>query len=364
MNNQLTVNKEQRKEKKGREYIACYLLFFLCSLFTVLCACDVPQSNLPEQHKYDPDLDGWKAASWSPFTVADYITDITYGGGLYIAVSATGIIAWSQDGDIWHKFRITSDSTAQEFHFNTVCYGDGVYIAAGNDGIFAYSDNGKDWTGSQLIPFGANEICSVAYGDGYFVAVGDNSYISCSSDGKLWFGGRNASLPANIKLNDVAFDSENNRFYLVGNGGHRAWTDNPKSLVWNHKGPEHPVNNANITRVTIGKYGDNTGIGIVYDRKTAIATNIDFVHFDADVETFLFNGNAINGIAWGGGFFVAGGTSAMIGYWPSDEPSRNSERYWRALTIQELRLWEISVLKACNGRFFAGNAGGKIIYSK
>jgi len=369
-NEQLTVNKDQRKEKKGRQYITCYLLFFFCSLFSVLCTCDIPQSNLPEQHKYDPDLDGWRAASWSPFTVSDYITDITYGGGLYIAVSATGIIAWSDDGDIWHKFRVTSDSIVREFHFNTVCYGDGVYIAAGNDGIFAYSNNGKDWIGSQIGGFGVNEICSVEYGAGFFVAVGDNSVICCSPDGVNWFGGPNSSFrdgnnnPISIKLNDIAFDSESGRFYVVANEGHRGWTINPVSGNWIHRGPEHPINNANITKVAAGKYGEDIGIGIVYDRKTAIATNKDFIHFDADLETFLFNGNAINGIAWGGGYFVAGGTSAMIGYWHSGEPSRNSERYWRALTIPELRLWEITTLVACNGRFFAGNVGGKIIYSK
>jgi hypothetical protein len=41
-----------------------------------------------------------------------------------------------------------------------------------------------------------------------------------------------------------------------------------------------------------------------------------------------------------------------------------SERYWRASTFPEFFYWEISVIKACNGRFFAGNVGGKIAYSK
>jgi len=313
---------------------------------------------LPE-HEYNPDLDGWKTASWSPFTVNDSIADFAYGNGRYVVISYSGIIAWSDDGDIWHKAEISGD----DVYYNAVCFGDGFFIAVGNGGLFSWSDNGgENWTTASMGGFdNTNNINGITWGNGIFVAVGDGAKISYSADGLNWQAG-NSGMP-DISLNDIAFNSSNNRFYVVGNGGNRGFTDNP-SETWTHRGAEPPIGSANITKVTIGRYGDDTGIAIVYDGKTAIAANEGFFNFDTDLDAFLFNENAIKAITWGNDYFVAAGTSAMIGYWPSSEPTRNSERYWRALTFPEFKYWEITALKSCNGRFFLGNAGGKIGYSK
>ena len=364
----------------------------------------MPHSDTASSTPYDPALDGWRAASWSPFTVNDSITDFSYGGGRYVAVSATGVIAWSENGDVWHRAqRIVICNRCEEeitvrlealeytcpnlycennannddfirpvvitevFSFNAVCFGNGRFVAAGGNGVFAWSNNGKKWQVESMPGFvkpgsvDNENINGIAWGNGYFVAVGTNAAISFSSGGDRW----NVSSTANFSnnLNDITFDSSGGRFYVVGDEGTRGWSVSPETGVWN-RGTDNPVGNANITKVTIGHYGSGIGIGIVYDRKAAVATHVDFINFDTDVNSFLFNGNAINGIAWGGGYFVAGGTSAMIGYWPSAEPSREIERYWRALTFPEFRFWEITALKALNGQFFAGNIGGKIGYSK
>ena len=362
----------------------------------------MPKSGLPSSSHYDPDLDGWRAASWSPFTVSDTVTDFSFGGGRYVAVSSTGIIAWSDNGDIWHRAqRIVTCNKCDEiltirldavnytctnyycenneehedyvkpvaiieiFSFNAVCYGKNLFVAAGNNGVFAWSKDGKKWEAASMPGFvnsiSANEnINGIAWGGGYFVAVGTNAAMSYSSSGDKW---NVISTVFSNNLNDIVFDVKSGRFFVVGDNGSRGWSANPVG-EWKSKSPEHPFWSENITKVTVGRYGAGIGIGIVYNRKTAIATHEDFDHFDADVDAFLFNDNAINGIAWGGGYFVSAGTSAMIGYWPSGEPSREIERYWRALTFPEFRFWEISALKACNGRFFAGNVGGKIGYSK
>jgi len=352
-----------REQTSKRKQINYCLLFVLCYLFIVLFSCEMPRSGLSESAHYDPDLNAWRTASWSPFTVNDSITDFTFANGLYIAVSSTGVIAWSDNGDIWHRAKINSNPNITVKGFNAVCFGNKMFAAAGDGGIFAWSPDGKEWDSGQMPGFDTNEnINGIAYGANTFAAVGDNAKVCTSSNGYQWSGGKNASF-YDIRLNDVAFDSVSGRFYAVGDFGNRGWTTTP-SGAWNHKAPENPVGTSHITKVTIGRYGSGTGIGIVYDRKPAIATNADFSGFDADVDTFLFNGNAVNGIAWGGDFFVSAGTSAMIGYWPSGEPSRDVERYWRALTFPEFSRWEITALKACNGRFFAGSIGGKIGYSK
>ena len=100
-------------------------------------------------------------------------------------------------------------------------------------------------------------------------------------------------------------------------------------------------------------------------KRTAIAVNPDdFSNFDPDLHNDLFFGNNINGIAWGGGYFVAAGTGAMIGWWPTAEPGNDSQRYWRALSFTDFQWWEISALAAMKDRFYVGGVGGRIGFSK
>jgi hypothetical protein len=117
----------------------------------------------------------------------------------------------------------------------------------------------------------------------------------------------------------------------------------------------------------VGRYGSGIGIGIVFDewdgKRTLIAKK-NFDDFDADLHNDLFFNNNINGIAYGGNCFVTAGSGAMIGWWPSDEPSNNSQRHWRALSFTEFRWWEITAVAAMKDRFYVGGIGGKIGYSK
>jgi len=211
-----------------------------------------------------------------------------------------------------------------------------------------------------------------------FVAVGGNSNVSYSADGQNWTG-RRADDFGGSQLNDIDFDAEpeHGRFYLVGDGGKRGWSTDPSANPpdWNYKSPntDAPPGTNAIRKVAVGRYGDHIGIGIVFNewsgRRTAIATNVDFDNFDADLAADNFGDNTINGIAWGTwdtgkGCFATAGASAMIGWWPSDQPGNNSQRYWRALSFTEFRWWEITALAALKDRFFAGGIGGKIGYSK
>jgi len=361
--------------------------FFLYLSAVLLCAallfaaCEMPQSEQDNGQAYDPDLASWKTASWSPFTVADTVSAFAYGAvngaDRYVAVSFTGIIGWSEDGDIWHLAEIPNTFQAV---LNDVAFGNGLFVAVGNRGLFAWSENGEVWTPApgEMTGFGIEDICGVAWGNGYFVAVGGDANISISTNGKNWKGCRDEHFN-NVRLNDIAFDSVNNshRFYVVGNGGYRGWTETDSLIIWNRegdpytenfnwnpRGPEGPFNNSDLNAVTAGRYGNGPGIGVVFGNRIAIATNINFSGFDADLEAFLLNNNQINGIAWGGGYFVIAGRSAMIGHWNSAEPSINGSRIWTALSFSEFKRWEITALEACNGRFYIGGIGGRIGYSK
>jgi hypothetical protein len=356
---------------------------FLAPLFITLAGCVQPGGIREVRTNYDPDLYGWKTASWSPFTVNDSITGFAWGdveGGVYVAVSRTGSIAYSEDGDIWRRALAVANpgmtpSIPLVVAYNAVAYGGGTFIAAGEQGRAAFSNDGVNWEECSVSGFGAEPIKGIAYGEidgtGYFAAVGGNGNISVSRDGGLTWAGGSAADFGGIQLNDIAFG--NGRFYVAGNEGRRGWSNTPLDLnSWHHKGPMYPFYTNNINRVIVGVYGDGPGIGITFNewggRRLAIDTKGDFgdmdTDWDADINAGLFGDNTINGIAWGGGVFAAAGTGAMIGYWPGADPGNASERYWRALTFPEFQYWEISVITACNGRFFAGNVGGKIAYSK
>ena len=366
------------KHIRNYSYNSLILFLILAAALCFAVSCALPESGQEQRQSYDPNLGGWRTASWSPFTVEDTVNAFAFGNDRYVAVSGTGVIGWSADGDIWHRANINPDFKAG---LNGVAYGDGMFVAVGNGGIFAWSENGEDWTGSEAVMsgFGTEDICGITWGAGYFVVVGDNSNISVSANGINWKGCRDQNFNG-VRLNDIAFDSENGNFYVVGNGGRRGWTDagslanwfragNPATdnYGWNPRGgPQDPpfYNSDDLTSVAAGRYRDGPGIGVVSGSRIAIATLADFSGFDADLEAFLLNNNQMNRIAWGGGYFVVAGTSAMIGHWHSADPSNNGARVWMAYSFSDFKKWEISALEACNGRFFIGNVGGKIGYSK
>ena len=359
-------------------------LILLCAIFI---SCSEPRFDDSDRQMYDPDLNAWRTASWAPFTPSDSITsfaygytaDMTPGNGRYVAVSSSGIIAWSNDGDIWYRAQAADDSGDNPFevHFNAVTWGNGRFVATANEGKVSWSQDGIQWNAEGhsggIDGFGTENILGIAWGRGIFVAVGANSNIAYSADGITWTSCRDASFGGS-QLNDIAFDSEGGRFYIVGNDGKRGYNSDPASSSdWNLLELESPITRPfgrnHIRKVTVGRYGSGIGIGIVYNewggKRIAIARNADFGNFgplDEEINAILFNNNNINGIAWGGGNFVAAGTGAMIGFWPNDI-SGSGEHFWRALTFMEFKSWEITALAACNGRFFVGNVGGKIGYS-
>ncbi|MDR0732331.1 MAG: hypothetical protein LBF63_11730 [Treponema sp.] len=405
-----------KKGKKG--FFSITFVFTVCAAFCVFTACTPPVSNLPSplasssasspSSPYDPDLGSWRTASWTPFTVNDPITGFAWGlggaGEVCVAVSSSGVIGYSRDGDIWEAAKPASkvnqgdpdpyDPAANGIHFNAVAFGGGTFVAVGNAGRIAYSNDGIRWTAGPsggITGFGTTNIYGIAWGTpgagsgSVFVAVGANANIACSSDGGLNWTGGTVGVFSNIQLNDVCFG--NGVFYVVGNGGHRAWSDNPASTSsWQHYESKprntdstwanekddlgYPFFGNNLTKVTYGMYGGDPGIAVVFDewggRRIAIATHDNFKRnaWDADLDSGYFGNNTIRGIAYGGGNFVAAGTSSMIGFWPSANPGNNNDRYWRVLPFYQFRYWEITALAALNGRFYAGNIGGKIGYSK
>ncbi|MDR2543913.1 MAG: hypothetical protein LBC80_10765 [Treponema sp.] len=364
------------------------VILVFCFIFL---SCTVPESEHIERTLYDPDLHGWKTASWTPFGVGARINGFAYGNvngrDTYIAVSGNGIIGWSYNGDFWHK------AAELPIHFNAVAFGNGVFVAVGNAGRYAWSFDGKHWNVNEnlITGYGSENINGIAWGQDNFVVVGGNSNIavttSITSDGLGWDSRRPSANATTDPWNDVAFDSIGGRFYIVGNNGRRGWNGNvATSSVWNiQTGGEH-VGNSNITKVTVGRRGatssgsETIGIGILFsNNRVAIVLHPDFnfgYYIDADLAPLqfiarldqwgnpVFEDHVLFDITWGGGYFLVSGNASLIGHWNSANPSNFSGRFWSSMIFQEFDRWPTTSIEALNGRFFVGNEGGKIGYSK
>jgi len=95
---------------------------------------------------------------------------VTYGNGLFVAVSSTGIgnrVMTSPDGITW-----TSKTSAADNIWRAVTYGNGLFVAVaqtGNGNRVMTSFDGITWTARTSAA--DNQWYSVTYGNGLFVAV-------------------------------------------------------------------------------------------------------------------------------------------------------------------------------------------------
>jgi hypothetical protein len=139
-----------------------------------------------------------------------YVTSITYGKGVFVAVGNQGEYAYSNDGQTWNAYEFGLGVGA-----SSVTYGKGRFVAVGGLGA-AYSNDGINWTQASIPapPAPANPSLqnynNVAYGNGIFVAI--SSYRTTS-------GGINYTVSA------VSQDGINWQSYTI-NIGAQAWVSN------------------------------------------------------------------------------------------------------------------------------------------
>jgi len=110
------------------------------------------------------------------------LRDVTYGGGQFVAVGLAGSVMTSADGVTW-----VSQGSASTMLLSGVAYGGGKYVAAGFStmaapGVILASANGIDWQIVNNPPFA---VWDVTYGGGRFVVVGQQRTI-VSADVVNW----------------------------------------------------------------------------------------------------------------------------------------------------------------------------------
>ncbi|MCL2557584.1 MAG: InlB B-repeat-containing protein [Treponema sp.] len=214
---------------------------------------------------------------------------IAYGNEMFIAVGQQGRMMRSgSDGGSWTAINAglsgnaTSSATTSQFlegeQIRGIAFGDGTFIAVGDNGRMARSTNGSDWfqiTSAQS-GFANNHINvpirNIAFGNGTFIAVGFDGRMARSSNGNgtgNWTRITGTTFGTRQAINDIAYGA--GWFIAVADHGSMARSDD-NGASWTAVAARNPANEATV------------GAGSTFTER-----------------------QAINGIAFGDGRFVAVG---------------------------------------------------------
>jgi hypothetical protein len=182
--------------------------------------------------------------NWTSRTPAanNWWKDITYGNGLFVAVSDTGSgnrVMTSPDGINW-----TSRSSAMNATFTGVAYGNGVFVAVASGGVvggvFMTSPDGINWTQQNIIA-GA---LTVHFANGKFT-VGSRYSIN----GITW-------LNSNINFNPLGITYGNGYYVaVISSGADRIYYSND-AITWTAT-PSPSLNSYSFIT-----FGENTFVGV------------------------------------------------------------------------------------------------------
>ncbi|HEY3915612.1 MAG TPA: hypothetical protein VGN61_14080 [Verrucomicrobiae bacterium] len=111
--------------------------------------------------------------------VTAILNNVTYGGGEFVAVGASGTIISSPTGAAW-----TGRYSGASVSLSGAAYGKGQFIVVGNAGTILSSTDSASWQGqASTVTQNLNEL---AFGNSIFVAVGQSGTITTSLDGVNW----------------------------------------------------------------------------------------------------------------------------------------------------------------------------------
>lgn len=214
----------------------------------------------------------WQETAAIPY---QWLHDVAYGNGKFVAVGSAGKILTSSDGETWTTHNVTypdgESTTLLSITYSDI---DGRFAAAGmgsdtgqHKGGILTSDDGENWT--VTYSNSANTLWDVTCGNGIYVAVGGQSsssssapyFIATSSDGMNWTQASSGSSAYGVLY---SADWNGTQFIAAGRtalGGSAlvavsangtSWTDRTSSGL-----PGFRVAAASGTRiVAMGSYGN------------------------------------------------------------------------------------------------------------
>ena len=287
------------------------------------------------------------ASRGDTYTNTAGIYAVAYGNKRFVAVGDRGKIAYSDDGAHWtaaadSAFPATYTNGDWELSYAIygIAYGGGKWVAGGDYGYMAYSaDNGAHWTAVEDSPFGGNTIFAIAYGGGKFVAGGTVGKIAYSKDGVNW---------------TAAADNAIRQYATVNNG---MWVPSIFAVAYGG-----------------GKFVAVGGLGSIAHSKdgatwTAAADSAIWEYEDTDTGNGPLSSD-INGIAYGGGRFVAVSGSGKTAY-SADGASWTAaadSAAWEFADIlvfggESITTADINAVAYGNKKFAAVGVGGKIAHA-
>ena len=219
---------------------------------------------------------------------------VTYGNGLFVAVSATGAgnrVMTSPDGITW-----TSRTSAVDNDWTSVTYGNGLFVAVAQSGTgdrVMTSPDGINWTAQTSAE--DNGWRSVTYGNGLFVAValdGNGNLVMTSPDGISW----TARTSATDNWSSVTYG--NGLFVAVAfSGGGNLVMTSPDGINWS---PQTSVEDNKWNSVT---YGNGLFVAVSSSETgNQVMTSPDGITWTAQ---HVANRGVWAGVTYGNGLFVA-----------------------------------------------------------
>lgn len=155
---------------------------------------------------------------------------VAYGGGRFVAVVPNGTAYSSADGITWAA---VAQSGITGIGWRSVTYGNGRFVAvasAPGNPRTAYSTDGHNWTNGTSIY--SKEFKSVAYGgpsgSELFVAVGDGGTVMTSPDGDTW---TSQTAAASNNWESVTFGGGLFVAVSISGTGNRVMTS-PDGVTW------------------------------------------------------------------------------------------------------------------------------------
>ncbi|TAK96716.1 hypothetical protein EPO05_01105, partial [Patescibacteria group bacterium] len=248
--------------------------------------------------------------NWTAQSVTEdsYWTSVTYGNGLFVAVAAIGSnrVMTSPDGINW-TMRNASDASA----WLSVTYGNGLFVAVANAGtnLVMTSPDGINWTSQNAAE--ANAWISVVYGDGLFVAVATvgTDQVMTSPDGINW------TPQSEAEANQwISVTYGNGLFVAVANTGTNRVMTSPNGTLWTSRSAAENNGWVSVT------YGNGIFVAISFDGTNQIMTSPDGINWTT-------RGTPMNetwkSVVYGNGAFVSVSTHGPNYVMTSGKPEQN-----------------------------------------
>jgi len=239
-----------------------------------------------QQAMYSPDGINWATSTG---TFLDELKSVTYGNGFFVAVGTrvAGVSNYNSiDGINW-------SSGVGNGGFASVAYGNGVFAAVGPAGLVRNSNNGVNWTTRTAA---GNDWSSVTYGKGLFVAVstsGSSNRVMTSPDGITWTSRTSA---ADHSWKSVAYG---NGIFVAGgddaSDGFNSVMTSPDGITWT-------LGTAALGAETWNSVTYGNGLFVAVSNLSKVMTSPDAVTWTSRTSAAT---NQWNSVTYGNGVFVA-----------------------------------------------------------